>query len=158
MATPARKLILDNLATVLASIAVSGGYKTTVATVERVIREPGDKAVGANAVPLVGFAPIRETHEYQPGNQIRVVMEASAVGHVLGTSDSDRTDKLSNLLDDLVAALNLDTTRGANAVSTTVKTCETDEGSPYVLPDSRGGSGTCVVNFDVVYFRTAGST
>lgn len=155
MGTPARKLILDNLATVLAGITVANGYKTTVVTVERVLKDWG--TVGAQQMPWLGFAPGKETFEHQPCGVIKTTLELKLVGHINASTDAARCTALSNLVDDVIAALNVDTTRGDNAVVTTVVDSETDEGDPDTL-DSRGGSGSVVLTVRVLYFRTTGAS
>lgn len=147
MGTPARKLILDNISTTLNTITTDNGYNTTVQTVEAVGKTWAD--VGSGAKPWIGYAPIRESFEYFPGDQIRVTLAVTLIAHMSGTSQSDRSTKLNNLLDDLIAVFNVDTTRNGNAISTTITTVETDEGSP-----DANGFGSMVVNMDIAYIRT----
>jgi len=155
MATPARKLILDNIKTTLAAILVSGGYKTTVVTVERVIRDWGD--VAAALRPWIGFMPRVEQFQFLPGGQIRVVMPVIIVGQVSGTTVDNKHSLLSNLHDDIVAALGVDPTRGGNAVNTLITQIEDDTGDPDTV-DSQGRSGLLEVTAEVHYMRTYAST
>jgi len=147
MGTPARKNILDNISTTLSTITTGNGYNTTVVTVEAVGKTWAD--VGSGAKPWIGYAPVRESFEYFPGDQIRVVLSVTLIAHMSGTTQSDRSTKLNNLLDDMIAVFNVDTTRNGNAISTTITTVETDEGSP-----DANGFGSMVVNMDIAYIRT----
>jgi hypothetical protein len=81
------------------------------------------------------------------------VLTVLIIGHVSGTTQDDRATKLNNLLDDIIAAMNLDTTRGSNAISSTIRQVETDEGAP-----DAEGDGSMVVTMDVAYFRGTGSS
>lgn len=155
MATPARALILDNIKTTMAAILVAGGYKTTVVTVERVIRDWADP--GAIQKPWIGFMPRVEIFRFLPGNQIRVTMPVLIVGHISSTTVDAKHTALSNLHDDIVAALGVDPTRGGNAINTVVLQTEDDTGDPDTV-DSQGRSGTVEVTAEVTYMRTYAST
>lgn len=154
MATPARKLILDNLKTVLEAITVGGGYKSTVARVEPLVRDAAD--VDKALRPYLCFIAGRTRYAHLPGGNVRAVMTVHIVGHVAGSSDSDAAAKLSNLEDDVWKALNTDTTRGGNAVMTTITESETDEGDPD--KQSTVGAGTFELTAEIVYNRTTGGT
>ena len=150
MATPNRRLVLQNIKTVLETITTGNGYKTTIDTVEALGKswatvKPGQK-------PWLGIVPQRESLKFEYSN-IRVVLSVLIIGHVTGTTQDDRASKLNDLLDDVIAALNTDTTRSNNAISTTVKTVETDEGAP-----DGDGDGSMVITVDIAYFRGAGSS
>ena len=151
MGTPVRKDILSNIGTTLATITTGNGYKTTVVTVEAVGKTWAD--VGSGAKPWIGYAPIRESFQYFHGSQIRVTLAVTLIAHIAGTTQSDRSDKLNDLLDDIIAALNVDTTRNGKAISTTITTAETDEGSP-----DANGFGSMVIAADVAYIRTLSSS
>lgn len=155
MATPARKLILDDIKTALEAITVAGGYKTTVVTVERVIRDWAD--VSAALRPWLGFMPEMERFQFLPGNQIRMVLPVVIIGHLSSTSVDNKHSAISNLHDDIIAALGADATRGGNAINTIITSSEDDTGDPDSL-DSAGRSGTLKVNAEVWYMRTYAST
>lgn len=155
MATPTRNLILEDIATSLAAIDGTGVFKTTVKTVERHVKEWD--SVGAQEMPWLGFMPIRTLYEHQPGTVVRSVMEIAIVGHVNEDTDAKKSDSISDLIDDVWEALNVDTTRSGNAVMTTVTESETDEGDPDTI-DSKGGSGSTVIRLNVVYNRSQRAT
>lgn len=156
MATPARQLILDNIATVLATISVANGYKTNVVTVERTLKSWGD--VGVALMPWVGYAPIGQARPtYKPNGLIDVRLPVTIVGHVNTLSGSAKTEALAKFNDDLIAVLNLDTTRDGNAIRTNWQGTQTDEGNTS-SDDHRGGSGTLVMQFEILYQRTVEST
>ena len=150
MATPTRRLILQNIKTVLETITTDNGYKTDLSKVEPLGKswatvKPGEK-------PWVGIVPQRESLKFEYSN-IRVSLSVLLIAHVAGTTQDDRASKLNDLLDDIIAAINLDTTRGSNAISSTIKTVETDEGAP-----DGDGDGSMVINMDLAYFRGVGSS
>ena len=136
MGTPARKLILNNLQTTFETVTTGNGYKTTVDTVQALARGYFDVKTGER--PFIGYVPGIETVQHQPSN----------IGHVSGTSLADRQTKLNNLIDDLIAVLNVDTTRGSNAISTTVTQFETDEGDP-----DAHGDGSVLMQVQIRYIR-----
>tara|TARA_R110000824_G_scaffold55027_5_gene151630 strand:+ start:10485 stop:10940 length:456 start_codon:yes stop_codon:yes gene_type:complete len=147
MGTPARKTILDDIGTTLATITTGNGYKTTVLTVEAVGKGWGD--VGAGAKPWLGYVPNQERLEYFPGGSIKAILNLSILCHVDGSTQSARSTSLNNLLDDIIKALAVDTSRSGNAISTTLTTVSTDEGSP-----DANGFGSMVIAVDIPYLRT----
>jgi hypothetical protein len=151
MATPARKLILSNLQTTFESITVANGYKTTVVKVQALARGYADVKTGER--PFIGYVPQAEQVEYQPFNRIRCTLNVSVIGHVSGNSQSDRSTKLNDLIDDLIAALNADPTRGTNAINTKLVQFETDEGDP----DARG-DGSVLAQVQIQYERSVSSS
>jgi len=161
MGTPARALILDNIKTTLAVISIAGGYKTTVTKVERYLRDWAD--VDPTEMPWIGFFPGAERPQHQPGEMLRMVMPIIVVAHIetvvdedLEVAHRDRTTKISNLVDDIVAALMVDIRRDSNASSTRyIAPSQTDEGVPDYVSD-RGGVVSAQMNFEIVYFRTTG--
>lgn len=151
MGTPARKAILSNIGTVLATITTANGYKSDVVTVEAVGKGWGD--VSTSEKPWIGYSPGREALQYFPGNSIRSELSITLIAHIAGSTQSDRGTKLNDLLDDIIVALSVDTSRGSNAISTTVLTVETDEGSA-----DANGFGSMVIGVNVAYLRTTSSS
>jgi hypothetical protein len=151
MGTPARTSILSNLSTTLASITTGNGYNTTVLTVENEAKTWGD--VPESQKPWVGYVPVAEVLQFLPGDQVRVELPLDIICHVSGTTSSDRSTKLNNLLDDVIAALSVDTTRGSNAISTTVLSVDTDEGAPGAYDQ-----GSMVLRVEVAFMRTSGQS
>lgn len=155
MATPARKLILDDIDTALKTISVAGGFKTDVATVERGWREWSD--VGAGEMPWIGRAVVETRPEHLPGRLIRPVMSLTIAAYV-NNGETDATEAaISDLHDDIIAALEKDTTRAGNAIQTTWVATRSDEFAPDRI-DSQGGVGQVLMDFEVAYLRTTGST
>ena len=151
MGTPARTSILSNVGTTLATITTGNGYKVTIVTVEPVGKTWAGVPKGLK--PWVGYIPLAETLSYLPGGQIRCVLPVQIIVHISEATQADRATKLNNLLDDIIAALNVDTTRGSNAISTTVLSVDTDEGSPDAIHE-----GTMVLSTEVAYMRTSSSS
>jgi hypothetical protein len=155
MGTPARKGVLDNVATTLAGITAGNGYKTTVATVERCIKDWD--SVGVQSMPWLGFGPGVERYTHEPGGMLLTELDINIVGHLNEATAENRTTKLSALVDDVIAVLSVDTTRDANAIQTTIAESEADDGDPD-NNDSRGGTGSCRVLVRVKYQRTTGKS
>jgi hypothetical protein len=151
MGTPARTNILANISTTLAGITTGNGYNTTVVTVGKEASTWAEIPVALK--PWIGYIPIAETLQYLPANQIRMVLPIDLICHVVGQTQADRATKLSDLLDDVIAALSVDTTRASNAISTTVVTVDTDEGAPGAI-----GQGSMVLRVEVAYMRTSGQS
>ena len=149
MAVPSRKLIIDNLKTTLESISISGGYKSDVTKVEVLAKTW--LQVSAVIRPWLGIVPQETAYEHLPAGRVRSIFHIDIIGHVSNGSYEEKRTRLADLLDDVWGAVNVDLTRGANAVNTMITTSETDEGAPEA-------EGTIVISLDVVYMRTAGST
>jgi hypothetical protein len=147
---------LENIATVLATITVANGYKTTVTTVERTIK--GWDRIGIQGMPWIGVHVEDEEFEHHAcSNVIRSVLKVVIIAHVNAATQALRADAIADLQDDIIAAMNVDQTRAGNASSTYLTGAESDESDPDAI-DSKGGQGTLMVRFDIVYFRTTTST
>lgn len=164
MGTPARTSILADIAATLATITVANGYKSTVAQVDRYLRDYDD--VDASDKPWLGFFPGPERAEHRFGGCITMTLPVTIVGHVSVAStgaetvdQTARTVALSNLQDDVIAALSADIRRGGNAIETRLSgiASQTDEGVPEHESDA-GGSASIQLTFEVVYDRTTGSS
>ena len=149
MATPSRKLVIDDLKTVLAAISVASGYKSDVNTVEVLAKTW--LQVSDVIRPWLGIVPQETIYQHLPGGLVRSVLHIDIIGHVSKGTYDEKRERLADLLDDIWGAVNADATRGANAVNTMITKSETDEGAP-------DAEGTLVIGLDVVYMRTAGST
>jgi hypothetical protein len=150
MANAPRKEILDNLATTLAAITTGSGYKQTITTVSRFITDWD--SVGPNLMTWCGFMPQRERRRYEPGGMIYCTIPVVIVVHA-NTSEASRTDLAANIEDDLTKALNADTTRGANAIKTTILDSGSDEANPNAK-NSKGYALTVEMNLEIDYLRT----
>ena len=151
MGTPTRKLILENLQTTFEGVTTGNGYKTTVTTVQALARGYYDVKTGER--PFIGYVPTSESFQHQPGGNMYSTMSVSVIGHVSGSTLSDRQTKINNLIDDVIAVLNVDTTRGANAISTTAVSVETDEGDP-----DASGDGSVIMPILIKYIRTTSAS
>ena len=151
MASSIRQKIVEDVETSLDAIAIAGGFQTDVTTVERLIRHWDDNKSDR---PWIGFTPSRETYQYQPNNCIRVTLPFQLLAYVDKVDQAvraDTTQKVNDLLDDIIKALMADPTRSGNAVMTTITNDDTDESIDCPV-------GIVQLNFTVVYFRTtAGS-
>jgi hypothetical protein len=152
VATPSRNLILEDIASTLAYITVAHGYATTVTTVERTVK--GWDRIGIQAMPWLGLQIENETFEHHAcSEEIRSVLSVAIVGHINAATQALRADAIAALQDDIIAAMNVDQTRGGNATTTLLTSAESDESDPDAI-DSKGGQGTLIVRFDIVYYRT----
>ena len=149
MAPPSRKLIIDDLKTTLEGITTAAGYKSTITTVEVLAKTWLQTSEVVR--PWLGIVPQATSYEHLPAGRVRSVLRIDIIGHVSNGTYAEKRERLANLLDDIFAVVNVDPTRGANAVSTFVVKSETDEGAPEA-------EGTLVLSLDVVYMRTTGST
>jgi len=146
-----RRLILANLKETLVGIREADGYKTTVHDVE--IAAKAFAEIKTSQRPWIGIVPGREDWTYQPAGGIRSTWNVALIIHQARfTKDQDlQFDRLNEMLDDVVAILNVDTTRGGCAVMTTIAGLESDEGA------NEGGAGM-VIRLEIVYFRTTGAS
>ena len=151
MGTPKRKLILENLQTAFAGITTGNGYKTTVETVQALARGYFDVKTGER--PFVGYVPTSEAFQHQPGGNMYSTLGVTVIGHISGNTLSERQTKINNLIVVVIAVLNVDTTRGANAISTTAVSVETDEGDPDAF-----GDGSFVMQTQIKYIRTTATS
>ena len=155
MAAPPREAILANVQTTLEGITTVNGYKTDVQTVERVIRHWDD--VAGSTRPWIGYMSQPQRFAHHAFGSMRVVMPLYIAAHVSGSTKTAVAAALTNLEDDIVAALSDDTTRGGNATMTHIISQQDDAGDPDTT-DSQGVSGTLEVIAEVVYHRSTGSS
>lgn len=145
MPSPQRRLITSNVKTVLAAINGSPTYRSTVVTVDTIIRHWDEVAVSLR--PWIGVVPGIERYEFLAGGLIKVTLPFELLAYVTGSSQSDMLDKVNNLHDDILVALLADQSRGGNATMTTFTEFETNEAE-------EGVEGVLRLKFEVVYFRT----
>lgn len=151
MATPARKLIIDSVVEALGTIAAPT-YKTTVRKVERVAKEWSSVPEGEK--PWLGVTPGKERYEYEPMGHMKATLQLNVVGHVAAEDPDAAGIALSDLVDDVIAALSVETTRGVeDCIRTNVVDSETDEGDPDAT-----GNGSIVITVEVTYLRTTRSS
>jgi len=157
VATPSRELAIDNIATALSAILTASGYKTNAGNnVNRYITGWFDAEIGTD--PWVGFAMIGATRvEHQPAGRMLVTAPFTVIAHTNSLSGATKTADLAAVEDDIIAALMSDVTRNGNAIWTKHLSTNSDEGNPD-SDDSRGGSGTIVMTFEMAYRRTTGKT
>lgn len=156
VATPSKNLILERIATQLATITVANGYKTTVATVERVLKTWADFD-NTNQLPAIGFGPGRIRYKHHGGGEIECTMPLHVIFHTYSTSDSDRSDDICDLEDDIIDAMFEDATWTEAAFDLHLLESETDESDPDTT-NANGGSGTGELLFEIKFNRTIEST
>ena len=150
MATPSRKLILDDIKTTCEGIAVAAGFKSNVATVLRVAKT-WTQAKNL-AKPLIAIVAGAERIEERGFNFIDAFWTVSLIGYIEKDADPDvNLTRINELQDDMIAALHADIRRGGNAISTKAKSFETDE-------MDEAGQESMVMGFEIHYERTTGST
>jgi len=150
MGTPPKESILDNFQTTLEGITIANGYKTDVETVERLIKEW--HSVGAGLRAWVGYMPQVSTFKYYAFGQLRVTMPIIVAAHVNAATKALASEAITNIEDDILAAISADTTRGGFATMTHLISQQDDIGDPDSI-DSQGAGGTLTMTFNVVYHR-----
>lgn len=155
MATPAERLIYADIKTTLEAILTSGGYKSDVDAVELVYRTW--VSAGELGSTVIGIVPMESLYTPITFRHYRVRLNIVLAAHVKATTNADRYDKLLGLIDDIIAALNVDVTRGSNAICTVIDRVVTDMGDPDTL-DASGGTGSATVALHCEYERTDEST
>ena len=148
MATARRKLILDNIFATLNGLTT---YDGETITAQFAAKSWDD--FDLPAIPFVGIVPLREDITHEPFEKMRVALQLSLICHVRQDTQPLRSEKLNVMFDDIVAALEEDTTRGCEAIHTTITSLETDEGDDDA-EGNRHGDGSMVINVQVVYIRT----
>lgn len=152
MGTPARTNILLDIQSVLGTITVVNGYKTTVVTVEPTFRSRDDVSIAER--PYLAFGLGKETVDHDAFNTMRVVAPLVIVGLVSSSSWTTRSELLNKLIDDVVAALSADPQRNSNAISTYFKGWETDEADP----DAGADGGACIIEGEIHYYRSCSAS
>jgi len=150
-----KSLILANVKTVLETITVANGYRTNVELVEKVIRDWQD--TGSGSRPWIGFMPQVQLFEAHSFGNLRVTLPILIAAHIVAATEDLADDALTDLEDDIVDALSLDTTRGGNATFTRLISQQDDIGDPDST-DHNGAGGTLVIKINVVYHRSPGSS
>jgi len=155
MSTPPRESILDNVQTVFEGITVANGYKSDTETVERLIRDWHNAHEGWKL--WLGYMPQTQRFKHHAFNSMRVTMPLMIVAHVSGSTKDEATAAITNIEDDIIAALMDDPTRGGYATLTHIISQRDDIGDPDTM-DSTGAGGTLEIIAEVVYHRTIGSS
>lgn len=150
MANPARREILDNLAALFATITTGNGYKRTVSTVARYLTDWD--SVGTGQYTWLGFMPEREQYKHEPFGSLYVTLPILILVHLNPTSGA-QGQACAETIDDLIKAVSTDTTRGANALKTTILDVGTDEANPD-FKNSKGTQATVEMRIEVTYQRT----
>ena len=151
MGTPRRTNILLDVKATLDTIIVANGYKTATVTVEQYVRPYED--VPQAQRPYIGFATGMEIPEHRPFGGMHWTIPVVVVGYVYASDWTARSAAINNLVDDVIAALETDTTRGGYAISTSIKGLETNESDP----DSQG-DGYLIMDFEIAYERTTSAS
>ena len=152
MGTPSRTSLLLDIKTKLEAITVANGYHTTVVTVAPYF--DSRDTIPIDERPYLGFGITRDEATTDPCGRIYMRAQLYVIGIVTDAAWGTRADKIQKLIDDVIAALLSDQTRGGNAISTELVAVETDEADP----DAGADGGFCVCEFAVTYDRTTGST
>ena len=101
--------------------------------------------------PYLAFGPGKETIINEPCNQIYVKMPLVIVGLVSPSATWSTTSaSINNLIDDVIAAMFTDHTRGGYAMCSKLIGCETDEPDPDMSTDG----ACCIIEFEIEYIRT----
>jgi subtilisin family serine protease len=151
MGDSVRKLALANLRTALGQISVANGYATN-------ITEIGDQAIDWDSVyqkyalPVICVVPGQVRYEYVSKNILVVRQVVSLEFAYEAPTQDDAWDTGDAIIDDIIGAIHVDTTRGGNALHTTIIDAQTDAGNPD-LQDSRGGTAAGIVTLELMLSR-----
>lgn len=153
MSDTTRQRIVDYLVAKLAEITVANGYRTDVELVEYVTRTWSEAAKVAR--PVLGLSITKELYRYASSNLLTVDATVSILTHVDAEAGAPKVEVLSNLIDDVIAALHDDVTCGGLSEKLILTQGMTDESDPAKQPRPIGTSLVeCVVTFE----RTTGKT
>jgi hypothetical protein len=151
MADSKRKLCLANLKAALDLISVANGYKTNMTTV-------GKQAIDWDSVhadfglPVVCIVPGQVRYENR-SNDIMTATQTVSLEFCYAAPTQDAAwDTGDDIIDDLIAAVMVDPTRGGDALHTTVVDAQTDAGNPD-LQDSRGGTAAGIMTLEIMLSR-----
>ena len=145
---------LQDLVTALEAISIGNGYATDVAAVtDRFIDwETGPQDFD---LPVIGVVPGEATYEYLSTRTLRI-RQAVSIEFVYRATTQPETWSIGDaLIDDIIAAISLDRTRGGNAMDTRVTSAETDSGNADVM-DSRGGTAAGLMRVTIDLHRGLG--
>lgn len=148
----ARIGIMSDLKTTLEGIDGTGDYTTTMGSVYRHIRTWNEADHTIRPIACIHFGS--EVYQYETfgaggeGN-IRVQLTVDLLFYLNAATEATRITALDNLLDDVWIALHNDTTRGGNAISTTIVSAQSDQ------PDIDGQEALRVTLL-IVYDRDTG--
>ena len=149
-----REAIVRDVVDTLENITVANGYRTTVGSVEFVLREWED-AKRSGTFPCLGVSILSESFAYMPSNIIEVSMKIGLTSHSDAPPGEDKLEALSDLQDDIIAAMHVDVTRSANATRTALVLDSTDEADPY---SGSRPTGTRLMDWLITYERTTGQS
>lgn len=157
MGTVAKLAWMERVGTVLATITTGNGYRTTVTTVEPVIRTWEE--VGRNQLPIIGYGIESTVAEaWEGGGQFHCKSKLNVVAHVGEASASAALTALCNLEDDIIAALMADQTLDSNTIDIRWVSTVDDVQDPHAANTQRGGRGSMVVEFEVLWERSTART
>lgn len=142
---------LLNLVTTVSGITTDNGYANTVASVyKHALDWVSGRAEGA--LPAIGVLPLACQYEHISPAQMRLRQDV-AVEFAWSASDDDDVWGIGDsLVDDIVAALLDDRSRGGYALGTEIVSAETDQGNPDTM-DSSGGTAAGVVRATIILQR-----
>lgn len=145
---------LKDLMADLGLISQANGYATDVASVtdQFVDWETGPHDF---PLPVIGVVPGEATYEYISARVLRI-RQAVSIEFVYRATTQPETWSIGDaLVDDIIAAISVDRTRGGNAMDTRVTSAETDSGNADVM-DSRGGTAAGLMRVTIDLHRGLG--
>lgn len=150
MTTTARENIINYIETQLKTIAPST-YKTTVTKVQPYLRSLD---VSENECPYVCFGLGRARYTNRCFGWMEVEEDLIIAARLDQKVYATRVTAINNLIDDIVACMNADTTLNGNAMGIWQTEHETDEQDPDAAEDLGG----FIVTFWVIKYRRSTSS
>lgn len=151
MAFSNRHLALLDLVSTLEGITQGSGFATTIQVVhKRAIDWHESRRIGA--LPCIGVLPLACPFTHISPAQM-LGRQDVAVEFAYAASDDDEVWETGDVIvDDIIAAVLADRTRGGYAIGTEIASIETEQGNPDTM-DSAGGTAAGIVRVTLIFQR-----
>lgn len=142
---------LLDVVSAMEGITAGNGYANTVQVVYRhavdwhTVRVDGP-------LPCIGVLPLACSFEHVSPRQMRGRQEVAIEFGYAAATDDEVWERGDTLVDDIIAALLADRTRGGHALGTEIVSVETEQGNPDTM-DSAGGTAAGIVRATIILQR-----
>lgn len=156
MATSSKRLAITNLVTTLEGITTGNGYSNTVGSVAL---ESIDWHTARQdyTLPAIGIVMGEVTVEHQPSQCMRCTLPIQLEVVAAGTTKALVYDQLESLIDDIIGAIHVDSSRGDNVTGTYYDGEQTDESDPDWM-DSHHGTAMAIIKIRLIWHRSISLT
>lgn len=154
MAASDRAQALLDIVDALGNISTANGYANDVAEVGKDYVD-WDTARIEHTLPVVAVVPGECTVEYITSTRVRLT-QMVAIEFAYAATNQDTVWSIGDaLIDDIIAAISVDRSRGGCAMDTRVLSYETDAGNKDTQ-DSRGGTAAGIMRVAIDLTRSLG--